>query len=505
MSIQALSSIEQYPKLLSGLAELPDAERIAHCRNLCLTDLYFLLRYGLGREDIGRPWLFDRCREVQAEPDGYLDLWAREHYKSTIITFGKTIQDILADPELTIGVFSCTRPLAKQFLRQIKLELERNALLKEWFPEILWANPSKEAPKWSEDEGIVVKRKGNPKEATIEAWGLIDGQPTSKHFKLMVYDDVVTDSSVTTPDMIAKVTAAWELSDNLTASGGRIRHIGTRYHANDTYSTIMSRGIKARIYKATVDGSENGEPVLLTKERLAEKRIKQGPYIFSCQMLQTPVADKTQRFDRLWLKHYQGTEDGGGMNKYILVDPASEKKAESDFTSIWVIGLAADMNYYALDIIRDKLSLTSRAAEVMRLHRKYRPMEVRYEKYGMQADIEHLKSVQDAQNYRFDVTPVAGITGKTDRIKRLIPIFEQGRFYLPVTRYRTDYEGITRDMVQTFIEEEFTAFPVAMHEDMLDALARIAEPDLQLVWPQADVGSDDDYNDSYRGHSAWAA
>lgn len=501
-----MSSIEQYPKLMLGLAELSDGERIAHCRNLCRTDLYFLLRYGCGRDDLERPWLFDRCREVQAASDGFLDLWAREHYKSTIITFGKTIQDILIDPEITCGIFSYARPLAKQFLRQIKLEFERNELLKEWFPDILWSNPSRDAPKWSEDEGIVVKRAGNPKEATVEAWGLIDGQPTSKHFKLMVYDDVVTDSSVTTPDMIAKVTAAWELSDNLMADGGRVRHIGTRYHANDTYRAIMMRGIAPRIYKATDNGEADGNPVLLSRERLQEKRRKQGPYIFSCQMLQTPQADETQSFKREWLKFYRGRNDGAGMNKYILVDPASEKKKQNDYTSIWVVGAAEDLNYYALEIIRDKLSLTDRAAEVMRLHRKWRPLEVRYEKYGMQSDIEHIQSEQGRQNYRFDITPVGGAMGKPDRIRRLIPIFEQGRFYLPDTWYRTDYEGIARDAVQSFIEEEYMSFPVAIHDDMLDCLARIAEPDLPLVWPQSETEDKGDrYKREYRRFSAWAA
>jgi hypothetical protein len=227
-----------------------------------------------------------------------LDLWAREHYKSTVITFAKTIQDILIDPEITVGFFSHTRPIAKAFLRQIKQEFESNETLKGWFPDILWANPKKESPKWSEDEGIVVKRQSNPKEGTVEAWGLVDGQPTSKHYRTLVYDDVVTRESVSTPDMMAKTTDALALSYNLGAHGGTRRFIGTRYHYNDTYRTIMERGtVKPRIYPATKDGKVDGEPVFLTREQLAEKRATRA-LMFSgarCCKIRKPTRRRASR------------------------------------------------------------------------------------------------------------------------------------------------------------------------------------------------------------------
>ena len=103
----------------------------ADVRALLAGDLFYLMTVGMGRADMNCDWLFARCREVQAESDGRLDLWAREQYRSTIITVGLTIQTILNNPEVTVGIFSHTRPIAKSFLKQIKREFEGNALLQE--------------------------------------------------------------------------------------------------------------------------------------------------------------------------------------------------------------------------------------------------------------------------------------------------------------------------------------------------------------------------------------
>ena len=115
----------------------------------------------------------------------------------------------------------------------------------------MWERPG-EAPKWSEDDGIIVKRSSNPKESTVEAWGLVDGQPTSRHFDLIIYDDVVTRESVTTPDMIQKTTDAWELSLNLLSENGRKRYIGTRYHFIEADEVLSALRFETKLEKATL-------------------------------------------------------------------------------------------------------------------------------------------------------------------------------------------------------------------------------------------------------------
>jgi len=263
---------------------------LAAIRALCLVDRYYLLVRILGRVDMLHPWVYDRCREVEESPDGHLDLWGREHHKSGIITQGGAIQEVLKDQEIRIGIFSHTKGIARKFLSLIKRELESNVILKAAFEDILWSQPEKEAPGWSLDGGLIVKRKSNPKEATIEAHGLTDGQPTSAHFPLIIYDDVVTRESVNTPEQIKNTTEAWELSDNLSTINGRKWHVGTRYSYADTYEEIMKRGaVVPRLRPATDDGTITGKPVYFPQAVWNAKLLAQGESTIACHGAGAPV------------------------------------------------------------------------------------------------------------------------------------------------------------------------------------------------------------------------
>src|SRR5258705_4570218 len=406
-------------------------------------DRFFLLTTLLHRKDALHPWLYERCREVEQAPDGHLDLWAREHYKSTIITFTGIIQEVLRDPDITVGIFSHTKPTSRKFLVQIKEEFESNRELQRVYPEVLYDDPSNQAPRWSEEKGIVVKRNANPRESTIEAHGLVDGQPTSAHFRLRVYDDVVTLESVSTPEQVKKATYAWSLSDNLGAKGpngkSRAWHIGTRYTFADTYQDILDLGALApRVYPATVDGTPSGKPVFLTDDAWAEKKKTQLPSIIAAQMLQNPAAGTEAMFKKEWIKFAEIRP--ATLNVYILCDPASSRKKGSDNTAIAVIGIDSTYNKYLLDGYHHKMALAERWTVISQLRRHWMNMpgvqmvRVGYERYGMQSDIEYFEEKMRATSNAFEIVELAwpreGPGAKIDRIQRLQPDFMNGKFFL---------------------------------------------------------------------------
>ncbi|WP_282460137.1 hypothetical protein, partial [Mycoplasmopsis arginini] len=308
------------------------------------------------------------------------------------------------------------------------------------FPEIFYANPTKDSPRWSDQKGLCVKRKTNPKEATIEAHGLVDGQPTGAHFKLRIYDDVVTVESVNTPEQIQKTTKAWELSDNLGMSGGRKWHIGTRYHFGDTYGIMLERkALKVRLYPATDTGQPDGKPVLLPVSEWEQKKILQGPATLACQMLQNPIAGQQAMFSILDIQRYEIRPET--LNIYILVDPARSMKKGSANTAIATIGIDAGRNKYLLDGMNHRMDLKGRWEAVRDMRRKWMNSQgvqhvyVGYESYGAQADLDYFKEQMEVTNNSFTIEelqwPRDSEVSKDDRVQRLGPDLRSHKFYLP--------------------------------------------------------------------------
>ena len=506
-------AIEIYRDLECAMQGRNDA-LMATRRELALIDRYYLLYRLLGRRDVDHPWIYARCREVEAAPDGRLDLWFRGGYKSTLITYAGAIQEILKDPEITIGIFSHTRPIAKGFLRQIKREFEVNDDLKSLYPDVLYTSPAGQSPQWSEDGGIVVRRQANPKEATLEAWGLVDGQPTAKHFRLRIYDDVVVKDSVTTPEQMQRTMEALELSQNLSSGeNGRAWYIGTRYSFADSYGTLMDRGaVIPRIHPRTDDGTATGTPVLLSQAGWNKLKADSSESVIACQQLLNPLAGSQAMFQPPWFEDNRVDIRPQTLNIYILGDPAGSRKKNSDNTAIAVVGVDAANGKYLLDGLCHKLDLAGRWLALKKLYRYWLSMpgvqavHVGYERYGMQADLEYFEEkMREPDEGSFPIRELAwpreGPGSKADRVQRLVPDAKNGRFHLPVkvrgegeskaqTKMREagapyrimkpirqrDHDGNIYDLGQRFIQEA-TLFPFGGKDDLIDAVSRIYDMD----------------------------
>ena len=505
---------EQFYKVVAAYADCHDDPNIddSFIRTLGQLDRYYLGVFLCNRHDMLHPWIYDRCREVESDKDRRLDLWARFHYKSSIITFLGTIQEILCNPNITIGLLSFSARQAKPFLRQVMQELEANEKLYSLYPDILWEKPRQQAPKWAENEGICVRRSANPKEQTVEAHGLVDGQPTGRHFDLIIYDDVVVQESVSTPEQISKTTTQWELSLNLGSTHNpRYQYAGTRYSYGDTYGTILQRAaVKPRIHTATHNGQMDGMPVFLTDERWDEIKKTTSTYTVACQQLLNPIAGSDVAFHEEWWLEWEIRPYT--MNAYIMVDPASSKKKESNRTAMAVVGVDANYNKYLLDGVCHRMSLSERWELLKRLRIKWkrapgiREVKVGYERYGAQSDIEHFKEMMRIDGSSFPVYELNWVGGggsqsKRDRIQRLEPDLKDGSFFWPYPTdknrltslqidvkerkqdflisgkiMRKDENGKLYDLVKWVKDNEYSLFPT-IHPDFLDALSRIYDMD----------------------------
>lgn len=404
------------------------------------------------------------------------------------------------NPSKSIVCATYAQELADDFGRRVRNQMI-DPLYGEVFPECAVAADS-----------ASVSRIGTQEHGNYYAVG-VGGALTGRGANVLLIDDPHKGRAEAESIIERKRVKDWFQSVAYTRlmDNGAVILMMTRWHEDDLAGWLLKEHADEGWEVLNIPAEPAPWPEKFPDAELARIRRMIGPREWSALYMQSPVPGGGGEFRRDMLRYYKGDAQsaGEGMNKYLLCDPAGEQRKGNDYTSVWVIGLGADKNYYWLDGIRDRLNLPDRGREIMRLHRKWKPHEVRYERYGMMADIQYIKELQERENYRFDVVEVAGKLKKEDRIRRLLPIFADGKFYCPDTLYYTDREGVPHELVGEFTEQEFLAFPAGIHDDMLDGLSRIVEPDLDLVWPMPEENPDK-LMDRYarrerRETSPWAA
>src|SRR3972149_5410434 len=298
----------RYEDIFRDIAGGEDHDREARAkgaqRMLITNDIFYILIWVMGIEKANHPFVVTQCRMLQDGPQSdTLDVWARFHYKSLTITIAETLQYHLKYPEECTCILGYARPVAKKFLRAIKTLCEQSVLLKWAFEDVLWPNPAQDAPKWSEDDGIVFRRKAASRgESTVEAYGLTEGSPTGRHYERIIFDDIETEDIAGSPKMLEEVFSKFQMCVYNLGTGSdndKRRVIGTYYswvgpvkrigdmkfeETKDAEGNVVpGRPMwQLRVVPATDDGTINGKPVLLDPDTW--ERIKRTKHVNSQQL-----------------------------------------------------------------------------------------------------------------------------------------------------------------------------------------------------------------------------
>jgi len=388
--------------------KFPLMNEMNYFRNLVLYDLWFFVYFVMKNPLANHPFIVEACKEVENETEDSLEVWARDHLKTTIISVGRQAQKVLNDPEKRIGLFSASRPLAIRIQNVIKSLFESEFLIR-CFPDILWQDASKEAPKWSEspEGGLIVKRKGVYKEATISSWGLMEGMPTGDHYTDILMDDIIT-QDYQTPEIIEKVCNNFDMAENIGTRDRQITVVGTFYRHDDPLVYIMNKvdvETGAKVFKvrkktATIDGTFSGPSAFLPEKALKRKR-NGNVYFYMCQQLLDPTPRGKEKLNRDHLITVKKEELPTKLYKFMLVDGAGDvgrrKDRTADAWAMMVVGVEPYRDdhgisrIYILDLVIEDMELVKAQQMAVDMYcRNGRILKLAIEKVGMSTTEIHL-------------------------------------------------------------------------------------------------------------------
>ena len=384
--IKGYEYANDYVEAISKLNEKQSISNVEVIEHFVLTDLFFILFFILRIPPANHPFVMDMCKEVETGPStDTIDIWGRFHYKSTIITISETVQYHLRHPERCSCIFSYKKAAAEKFLLSIRTAYESD-VLKYLFPSIVWEEPAKMAPSWSIQNGITLKRKSESRpQRTVQASGLVEGMLQGDHFDRRIYDDIETDDMKYSQEQMQKCFDKFIMSQNL-ATGRDYdskRIVGTFYSnmgplvAISRLTTISGDPVYTlRIKPATDNGQVDGNPVLISQEKLDSLK-KQST--FYSQQLCDPTPKTDMQLDPSLLDEMSPSDLPKKLYKFMIIDPAGSYEGKNndskrDAWAIHVIGLSGTSDdigandIYLIDSFIDKID---EAAVVFLLNTMY--------------------------------------------------------------------------------------------------------------------------------------
>src|SRR5260221_4624475 len=178
----------------------PDA-LIEKARLQSQTTLKGLCKHMLGMRDWSKNVQLHDAIETHLKNPGFFKiiLSPRGHLKSSIVSKGWVIQQLLVNPNIRILLANNTWDNARKFLRSIQAYLAPGSILSQ-----IWGNFSNGKTVWNQDELTIAQRRMVLDAPTIATTGL-EKEQTSQHYDLTVAYDLVARENTCTRAQREKV------------------------------------------------------------------------------------------------------------------------------------------------------------------------------------------------------------------------------------------------------------------------------------------------------------
>lgn len=416
-----------------------------------------------------------------------LSLAPRGYGKSTILTMGRSLYEIVRDPNIRILIASKTALQAEVFLRGIKAHLESNRELIATFGRF------QSDAKWDTREIVVAGRTENHIESTVTTVG-VGGPVASRHYDLILGDDLVDEKNSRTEVQRDQVRTWFykTLYPTVVDQTSRVSLHGTRFHPLDLWGNIAAgdQEVATMIVRAIPGDGTTPWPEKFSLERLEQLRRKLGSTIFNSQYQNDTEMMKGSIFREAWFREWSRpptwTDDDGvqhvGWEKcdsWVGCDPAATKaniiltgrKAESDWWTIAVCSRAYDEDEgdYGREVFfrylwRGRVTKDDYVRRVAAVYARFNPVIVAVEDVAAQ---EYL--CQDLEK----VVPVRRVSRPNDKVSRaygLQAFFENGQILFPAASTLDAEEADTWRAAR----EELMLFPDGAHDDLFDAIETAA-------------------------------
>ena len=452
----------------------------------CKRDFAFFCKEILGYAEL-LPEHEQLCHWIQTHPDQpKLILMPRYSFKSSIATVAYTLWSLLRNPNERILIYSDTTEKAQGFLLEIKnhiLGLAKGGGFRNLTLQTPWeVDPQQQT--WNQSAIVIKARTAAQREPSVDTAG-IETSKVGMHYDRIIFDDIVSDKNVTTPEQIEKVKECYTKSLSLLKPGGEVVMLGTRWHFNDLYGKLITEP-QWQLYlrKTEEEGRYPFAAIGLTKTFYEQKRREQGSYLASCLYQNQPVDDETALFRSDDFTFYPPPVGPEQRTRFIrdlylscCLDPATGKAGASDRAALSVVGTDAEMNMYLLDLVSGQMSPSEQVEEVFSLYAHWRFQVLGIETNAFQEmlkrDVEFRYEEERRRNPQFRLFGIQSFTASSSstkemRIRALQPYHERHALRLPGERLETlrpPYDRLAFQMLQ------YTPTHKPEHEDELDSLA----------------------------------